>query len=280
MNVRQSDVFKKIKSDAPLIFAHRGASSDAPENTMAAFRLAKKYRTDGIELDLHLSADGHLVVIHDYTLSRTARTSAGRKLKSETEVSDLTLAQLKQYDVGVWFSKKYAGEKIPTLCEVMDAVGPDILLDIEIKADMRHPYKKLSAALAAFLHQYSKKKSIRNVFVSSFHPLALNYFRKTAKKLKISVPIALLYGTDPRVPCYMRRGQGALLCNPDIMRPLYPDVINKKDLSGAGVLKNRPIIAWTADDEAVARKLIAKKISGLVTNRPQEILNLKKKTMH
>ncbi|MCL1892039.1 MAG: hypothetical protein FWF97_01950 [Alphaproteobacteria bacterium] len=273
MSNNQPDIFKRIKSDAPLVFAHRGASADAPENTMAAFRLAKEYGANGIELDVHLSADGHLVIIHDYTLNRTARMPDGKKLKSETPVNDLTLAQLRKYDVGISFSNKYAGEKIPTLREVMDFIGPDVLLNIEIKADMEHPYRGISAALALFLYEYSQTKSINNVTVSSFHPLALNCFRRAACELKMNIPIALFYGTNREVPWYLRRGQGALLCNPDILQPLYSDLAKKKNLSG----KNRPIIAWTINDKNADKELIDKNIAGIITDNPKGILKLKAK---
>ena len=87
----------------PLIIAHRGASLQAPENTMPAFRRAIELGADGIELDVHMSADGYLAVIHDETLDRT---SNGKGL-----VKDRTLAELKSLDFGSWFSGDFKGEK-------------------------------------------------------------------------------------------------------------------------------------------------------------------------
>ncbi|NMC78815.1 MAG: glycerophosphodiester phosphodiesterase, partial [Chloroflexi bacterium] len=91
----------------PMLFAHRGASADAPENTLAAFRLAVDENADGIELDAKLSADGQVVVIHDQSVDRTT-DGHGR-------VGQLTLAQLKELDAGSSFSPGFAGERIPTL---------------------------------------------------------------------------------------------------------------------------------------------------------------------
>src|SRR5512136_2536678 len=112
--------------DRPLNFAHRGASHEAPANTLAAFLLAADLGADGIELDVHLSKDGHVVVIHDFDV---ATTTDGRGL-----VCDKTLAELKELDAGSWFDPVYAGQRIPTLQEVIGAVGQRLLLNIELKA--------------------------------------------------------------------------------------------------------------------------------------------------
>lgn len=101
------------------IYAHRGASIEFPENTLAAFRRALELNVEGIELDVHLSADGHAVVIHDETVDRTTDGSGA--------VAEMTLEQLKALDAG-------GGEPVPTLGEVLDLVGDALHVDIEIKA--------------------------------------------------------------------------------------------------------------------------------------------------
>lgn len=241
-----------------LIFAHRGASSIAPENTMAAFRVAKKVKADGIELDVQLTADNQLVVIHDYDINRTANVESEKPIP----VKSLTLAELQKYDFG-------AGEKILTLKQAMDFIGPDMWINIEIKADQTHPYKEVSTALADFLAEYSKDNSIDKVFVSSFHPSALNTFRRTMRIHGINIPTSLLYGTHKDVPKYMQRGQGRLIHSPNMLQILDVDLLNRKNLSGG-----KPIIAWTVDDATVAKKLIDKKIFGIVTNVPEKIIPL------
>ncbi|MCL2017539.1 MAG: glycerophosphodiester phosphodiesterase [Alphaproteobacteria bacterium] len=268
-------VFKIIKSKVPIIIAHRGASADAPENTLAAFKLAKRMGVDGIEIDVHLSASGDIVVIHDYELNRTARMPDGKPLKSRLNVEDLTLAELRKYDFGIWFSDKYSGEKIPTLEEVMDLIGSDILLNIEIKADRKKPFRKLSTAIANFLCEYSKKHSVNNVIVSSFNPLALNAFRSKARKLNLVIPTGLLYGYSPEVPWYLKRGQGRFIHNPDFMLSYCAGLQNKGDLSSIGLFKKRPVFVWTVDDVASATCLIQKNITGIITNVPEKMLTLK-----
>ncbi len=99
------------KLERPIIFAHRGASISAPENTLSAFELAVKLGARAIELDAMLSSDGIPVVIHDHTLERTTN---GRGF-----VSDFTCAELMKLDAGAWFSEEFTGERIPTLEQVL-----------------------------------------------------------------------------------------------------------------------------------------------------------------
>jgi len=112
--------------ERPLVFAHRGASHAAPQNTLAAFQEAARLGADGIELDVHLSADGVPVVIHNDTVNAT---TDGHGL-----VGELSLAQLKALDAGSSFGPAFAGERIPTLAEVFEAVGRKLLINVELKA--------------------------------------------------------------------------------------------------------------------------------------------------
>jgi len=108
------------------IWAHRGASALAPENTLAAFTLAEAIGADGIELDVHLSRDGVPVVLHDETVDRT---TDGRGA-----IARLTLEQLQQLDAGSWFDPDFAGTRIPTLDEVLAWAGSRLRINIEIKS--------------------------------------------------------------------------------------------------------------------------------------------------
>ncbi len=111
------------------IIAHRGASFDAPENTLAAIRLAWQQQADAVEIDVHLSRDRHLVAIHDFNTRKTT----GRN----RPVARQTLAQLRTLDAGQWKHPRWRGEKIPTLEEVLATVPPGKRLFIEIKARRR-----------------------------------------------------------------------------------------------------------------------------------------------
>jgi len=96
----------------PLIIGHRGAAGEAPENTLASFLLAVQQGAHAVELDIDLTKDGEIIVIHDDTLDRT---TTGKGF-----ISELTLKEIKQYDAGIWYDERFEGEKVPTLEEVFD----------------------------------------------------------------------------------------------------------------------------------------------------------------
>jgi len=133
LNVLTSDkIDKSLKEEHFDIIAHKGASGQAPENTLASFKIAMDMGVDMIELDVRNTLDEQIVVIHDSTLDRTTDGSG--------LVHDYTLDQIKELDAGSWFGEaKYAGEKVPTLKEVLDLVNGKCKVLIEIK-HMDHPH--------------------------------------------------------------------------------------------------------------------------------------------
>jgi len=133
---------------SPLIFAHRGASAHAPENTLAAFELAIQQNADVIELDTKLSADGHVVVIHDQSVDRTTNGS-GR-------VSELTLVSLRELDAGWHFSDTFRGEQIPTLEEVLEIYAGRTFLNIEL-TNYRTPFDALPMKIAQLMNFATRK---------------------------------------------------------------------------------------------------------------------------
>ena len=146
------------------IFAHRGSKGTHPENTLASFKEAVRVGSDGIELDVHLTKDGHLVVIHDETVDRTTNATG--------EIRNLTLAEIKELDAGSWFHNKYAGEKIPTLEEVLlllTELGFNGQLNIELKTDVIQYEGLVEKCLAL---QSTKEWPFAIVY-SSFNPYTL-----------------------------------------------------------------------------------------------------------
>jgi glycerophosphoryl diester phosphodiesterase len=125
----------------PRIVAHRGASFDAPENTLAAFRLAWQLGCEAIELDVRTTKDGHVVVIHDET---TERTGGG----VDRPVADQTLAEIRALDAGGWKGSTYAGETIPTLADVLATVPRGGAVFVEIKSGIE-TVPAVAAAIAA-----------------------------------------------------------------------------------------------------------------------------------
>jgi glycerophosphoryl diester phosphodiesterase len=108
----------------PIIVAHRGDKTHAPENTLAAFELAVENGADAVEFDLKLNADGQVVVLHDQTVDRTTNGSG--------KISQLSFSAMRGLDAGAWFSDKFRGERIPTLDEVFETVGKRLYMNVEL----------------------------------------------------------------------------------------------------------------------------------------------------
>jgi glycerophosphoryl diester phosphodiesterase len=142
----------------PIIFAHRGASAHAPENTLAAFELALEQGADGIELDVKLSADGQVVVIHDATVDRTTGAS-GR-------VKDLTWSELRSLDAGTFFAAGFKGERIPALQEVFESVGKRTFINVEL-TNYNSPRDHLVESVCMLVKKFAMQKRI---LFSSFLP--------------------------------------------------------------------------------------------------------------
>jgi glycerophosphoryl diester phosphodiesterase len=146
----------------PAVFGHRGASAHAPENTLAAFRLAHSQGAEGIEFDVRLTADGQVAVIHDDDVGRTT-DGAGR-------VSRLPLAALREFDAGAWCDPAFAGERIPTLDEVLELAGDDLILNIELKP-VPGGRTALAEGVAALVGRHARQAQ---VLLSSFDRSALS----------------------------------------------------------------------------------------------------------
>ena len=160
----------------PTIFAHRGACAHAPENTLAAFHLALRQKSDAIELDAKLSADGHIVIIHDQTVDRTTN--------GEGEVRCLSLEELKTLDAGQVYDQAFRGEKIPTLDEVFEEIGTQTFLNIEL-TNYASPTDSLPEKVAERIRDFSLDD---RVLISSFNPIALRRFHQRAPH----IPLGLL----------------------------------------------------------------------------------------
>ena len=160
----------------PALFAHRGASQYAPENTLAAFELAIRQKADAIELDAKLTADGHVVVIHDQTADRTTIGTGN--------VANMELAQIKELDAGIHFDIQFTGEKVPTLREVFFRCAKRIPINIEL-TNYASIFDNLPEKVVTIVREYGMEGFI---LFSSFNPIAL----LKVKKVLPEVPIGLL----------------------------------------------------------------------------------------
>lgn len=231
-----------------LNIAHRGASAVAPPNTLAAFERAAVLGADGIEFDVHLSVDGVPVVIHDFTVDGTTDGS-GR-------VADMSLAQLKALDAGSRFAPAFVGERIPTLQEVLEAVGDRLLLNVELKSlSLRD--EGLERAVVDLIEQHGLSD---NVLLSSFNPLSL----RRAKRIAPHILAGLLYA--PGLPLPLRRAWFAFLAPHEVRHPEHT-MVNARTMAWAR-RHGYGVNTWTVDDPAEMRRLAGLGVGGIITNRP------------
>lgn len=245
------EILDEMYQRKPLIFGHRGASSDAPMNTIPAFELALQQGVDGVELDVQLSKDGEVVVIHDFTVDATTDASG--------PVASFSLAELRRLDAGSWFEPRFAGTRIPTLDEVFEAVGRDLYINVEIKS-ITVDSNGLEASVAQCIARHNMQ---RRVIVSSFNPLSLIEFRK----VMADVPLGYLYAPDfPTMPLEMT-SQLVYEAN----HPLH-EMIDADYMAVNAALGYRTN-TWTVNDPERAIVLRDLGVDMLITDKPSLILD-------
>jgi glycerophosphoryl diester phosphodiesterase len=240
----------------PLVFAHRGCSSLAPENTFASFKKAREIGAPGIELDIHVCASGELVVAHDDTFQRTAGDA--RAVKS------LNFEEIKAVDIGSFFDPAFKGERPPLLDDVLEEFCPGMYIDIELKT-RETKNDPLPGLLAEKLKRFGDRAQ-KSVTVSSFNPFSLLAF----KKLCPQIPTAVIWSADTEVPFILRHGFGRILAHCDYLKPVYHQV-NSFSRFRYTTLEGRPMIPWTVDEPQLAEKLLKTGCIGIITNRPQDM---------
>lgn len=228
----------------PLVLGHRGASADAPENTLAAFELALAQGAVGVELDVRLSSDGRVVVIHDATVDRTTN-GTGR-------VGEMTANALRALDTG-------NGAGVPTLDDVFEAFGPRMLYNVELKVSGLSD-KGLAHAVAESIEAHHLQN---HVVVSSFHPLAV---RGARRELGATTMTGFLWYKAPR----LRRLMQGLLPGIEADHP-YAPLVDEAYMAWARQRGLR-VHVWTVDEAQEARRLAALGVHALITNRPGEIV--------
>jgi glycerophosphoryl diester phosphodiesterase len=196
----------------PLIYAHRGASAHAPENTIAAFLLAIEHGADGIEFDIKVTSDGKVIVLHDQTLQRTT-TGSG-------DLKKFTYNELRKLDAGSKFSEKYSTEKLPTLEEVFEAVGTRIGINIEL-TNYATPGDDLIEKVAKIL---ASVKDTSKVMFSSFNWGNLN----KARKLCPEIPCGIL--ALPGIAGWLSRSFFTRNVPHEAIHPYFAD-IGKKNVN-------------------------------------------------
>lgn len=239
----------------PVNLAHRGASACAPENTLAAFRLASELGADGVELDAKLSRDGVVVVMHDQTVDRTTNGS-GR-------VSDLTLAELKRLDAGSKFNSTFAGEPVPTLKEVIDAVGDRLLINVELTN-----YESRGDGLEPkVVELMAKCGRAERMMVSSFNPLALI----KVKRASPHIVCGLL--TRPGLKFTLRKlFLAPLIPGLNAHHPQYT-MFDQAYVRRAHA-RGQKVNTWTVNEAADMRRMIKYGVDSIMTDRPDVLYRI------
>jgi glycerophosphoryl diester phosphodiesterase len=232
-----------------VVVAHRGASAVCPENTHAAFAAALRMGADGIELDLQLSADDRVVVYHDGTLA---------KVGGRGRVRERTLAELRRLDVGGWFAAKFAGERMPTLEEVLDRYGARTLLCLEIKLDEDEPAPRRRRLVHAVVDAVRRAGVGDRVRILSFWPDALALAARRAPQLCRVLDCSF----QPRSQALLRRGlrDAAVLC--------LPARLATRALGERVRGMDRELWVYRCDTERTLAQALRAGVSGIITDRP------------
>ncbi len=236
--------------DRPLIVGHRGFRVRYPENTLVSFQAAVDAGVQMVELDIHLTNDNELIVIHDDQLDRTT-TGTG-------PVSKHSLVELKKLDAGSWFDARFTGEPIPTLAQVLRALGGQVLVNIEIKSAMgKSPYEP-GQIEKALLDLLKREDAFSTVLISSFDPEMI----ETIHRLNATLPIALISETAHGEETVRFCQELDVFSFHPNFRCLNPGLIT--GLHDAGI----HVFPYTVNTESDFKHMIQLKVDGVITDDP------------
>lgn len=239
------------------VIAHRGANTRAPQNTIPAFAKAIEEHANGFETDVHLTKDGIPVICHNYAIDDTS--------DGKGKIADYTYEELKKFDFGSYFSKEYAGTRIPTLDEFLDFVGPS---DTEIiNIELKYPTSGLHELCQKTLDAVKAHGVLERVIISSFSPKVLAEIKKIEPECKT----AFLYPSS-------RPDVARMQFNPFItVKKIHADIIHpmalilKKSVVDKAHKLGLKVNVWTVNDRATVNKLLGMGVDGLITDCPAEI---------
>ena len=226
------------------ILAHRGYSTNYPENTMIAFQEAAKMDIWGVEFDVHLTKDNQLVVIHDESIDRT---STGKGY-----VKDMTLEELRAFDYGSWFAPEFAGQKIPTLAETLAVfISTPFQINIEIKSDI-FEYPGIEALIANEIHAFNLED---RVIISSFNHESIARFQQIMPNVKTALLFASLI---VNIEEYVKK-QGA----DAIHIPYY---YGMRSIVQQAIKNGMIVRTYTVNDAAIARQMESLRIDAVFSD--------------
>ncbi len=226
--------------------AHRGASGIAPENTLVAFKKAIEIGVDAVELDLHGTVDGEVVVIHDTSLDRTTNHRGC--------VNQIALETIKRADAGGWFAPEFVGEPVPTLAEALACIAKQTIAVLEIKDPLI-----AETVVAKIRETHTQDIAV----IISFHTTVL----QTIRSLEPRIPTGWLIGNhnNHASPVQLCQQLGELGCsllnvNHQLITAEFAYEIRRRGIS---------LWCWTVDDLSRMREMQAFGVQGITSNHPE-----------
>ena len=232
---------------APIVTAHRGYSTAAPENTLPAFQLAIDHHSDRAELDVQMTKDGVVMVTHDTSLRRCTGRNAN--------IYDLTFAQVRELDAGRWFSARYAGTQIPTLEEVLDLCKGKIQLNIEIKPNAATP--ELEAETVRIIREKGFEK---DCVITSQSYETLCKVKELDPEIETGYILALGVGTYYDLPAADFFSVESTFITSGMVQQIH--------------LRGKTVSAWTVNRTEDARTLLSLGVDDVITDKPEMVQDL------
>lgn len=234
-------------SALPTIIAHRGASACAPENTIAAFRAARDQNADGVELDVQLTLDRIVVVVHDRTLLRTTG--------SRRRVSSMTAREIRKLDCGSWFHGSFASQRVPTLVEVLIELRGKMIVNVEMKRNAGG-----NALVRSVVDAITSTRTQRQVILSSFDHRLLSLARRIAPEVERAT---LMHPMDVGLPSRAACRHGATAV-----------VMSRRQLTAKRVADavehGLRTVVYTVDAPRDLERCFRYGVDAIITNAPAE----------
>ena len=238
--------------EGAVVFAHRGASGYAPENTLPAFELAAEMGADGIEFDVQITHDHQLIIHHDRTLGRTEA--------AQGPLSDWNFADLRALDVGGWYGSTFAGLHMPTPAELVEDVGDRLLMNFELINDTRQLNGVEPLLVALFQHMNLFDRAM----ISSFNPLSLWEVRKLEPRITLG---ALWSADDPW-----------FIASPEWEQRVHPEALHPEkslvtpELIATAHARGQRVHTWTVNEAQTAQALQAMGVDMVMGDYPDRLL--------
>lgn len=247
---------KNGDEERPIVVAHRGSSGTAPENTLAAFHAAAKAGVDMVEMDVRMTKDFELVILHDQTVNRTSNGSGA--------VWDLTLKQIQSLDAGSWFARRFRGERIPSLRQVVESLPPTLTLNLEVKTD--GDARRGVALGESYLLLLEELRLRHRAIISSFDHTFLKRLHLLDPSLQIGVLVPPVRGLM-RKPSTIARAVGAnvYICS---RRQLRKSIVD--DAHSHGLM----VATYTVNSRAHAEQALRFGVDAIITDLPATMMRV------